>query len=100
MKFYISFGQAHAHSINGQTFDKDSLMAVEASDEIDARIYVNAVTGGRWSSLYYPDQLPEVAHYFPRGVINADKPLVVENIIDYDGPEPDVNNELPGSPRK
>ena len=26
MKFYISFGQVHVHSVNGKTFDKDCLV--------------------------------------------------------------------------
>ena len=82
MEFYISFGQAHTHSINGQTFDKDSLMLVDADDEINARLYVNAITGGRWSSIYYPDELPKLLHYFPRGVLNADDSVVVRSIVE------------------
>lgn len=75
MKFYISFGQVHAHSIEGLTFDKDSLMLVEAGSEILARIGVNQLTGGKWCGIYSEEQLPEAIHYFPRGVINADKPV-------------------------
>ena len=77
MKFYISFGQAHAHRIDGLTYDADSLMLVEAPGELVARLGVNKLTEGRWSSLYQETELPNVLHYFPRGVINQDKPVVV-----------------------
>lgn len=73
MTFYISFGQSHAHSIDGLTYDKDSLMCVEAPDEISARIGVNKLLNGIWCGIY--TDLDTVAHYFPRGVINADRPL-------------------------
>lgn len=78
MRFYISFGQVHAHSINGQTFDKDSLMAVEAPSELDARLGIFQLTKGKWCGLYPEEQLETVLHYFPRGVINADRPVIIE----------------------
>lgn len=82
MKFYISFGQAHAHSINGQTFDKDSLMLVHADNEINARLYVNSITGRRWSSIYRFEELAEMLPYYPRGVVNSDWPIIVEAIVE------------------
>jgi hypothetical protein len=80
--FYISFGQVHAHSINGRTYDKDSLMLVQADNEINARLYVNAITGGKWSSLYWEEELVDFIGYFPRGVLNRDAPIMVEAIVE------------------
>lgn len=77
MKFFISFGQVHAHVIEGRTYDKDSLMLVEAPGKIVARIGVTQITGGKWSSLYQEEELGDVLHHFPRGVINADRPVEI-----------------------
>lgn len=77
MKFYISFGQVHAHSIEGRTYDKDSLMCVEAGSEIIARIGVNQLTGGKWCGIYTENDLPDTLHYFPRGIINTDTPVEI-----------------------
>jgi hypothetical protein len=77
MKFYISFGQAHAHSIAGMTFDKDSLMLVEAGSELIARLGVSKLTGGKWCGTYHESELASVQRFFPRGVINEDAPLQI-----------------------
>jgi hypothetical protein len=82
VRFYISFGQVHAHSIDGKTYDKDSLMLIEAPGELVARVGVNQITGGKWCGIYSETQLPEMLHYFPRGVINADRPVEIY-IEDY-----------------
>jgi hypothetical protein len=57
MKFYISFGQAHAHRINNRTFDCDSLLLVEAPDEISARIGMNTEISNRWCGIYKEEDL-------------------------------------------
>ena len=80
MNFYISFGQAHAHRINNRTYDCDSLMLVQADDEIAARLHVHKLTGGRWCGTYKAEDLPTVLGFFPRGVINGDDPIIAETI--------------------
>ena len=77
MKFYISFGQAHAHRIDGFTYDCDSLMLVEAPGELAARLGVNKLINGKWSGLYQESDLQDVIKYFPRGVINERKPVEI-----------------------
>jgi hypothetical protein len=76
MKFYISFGQAHAHRINNRTFDCDSLLLVEAPDEISARIGMNTEISNRWCGIYKEEDLVEMIGYYPRGILNATAPIV------------------------
>ena len=35
-KFYISFGQGHAHAVGGKTFDRDCLCLIEADYALGA----------------------------------------------------------------
>lgn len=76
MKAYISFGQEHTHRINGQTYDCDSLMEVEGPDEFAIRLALNR-TIKRWCGLYYEKDMHMFPKYFPRGVINKDKPIYI-----------------------
>ncbi len=70
--FYISFGQAHTHRIDGKTYDCDSLMKVEAENEIAARLQTMDILGNnKWSSIYPAADLEEALKYYPRGVLNA-----------------------------
>jgi hypothetical protein len=40
MKTYVTFGQDHAHAVNGKTFDKDCVAIIHSEHEIlSARIY-------------------------------------------------------------
>lgn len=78
MKFYASFGQEHAHRINNQTYDLDSLLLVGAPDVISARLAIHELTGGHWCGTYTEEELPGVLHYFPRGILNADNPIIAE----------------------
>lgn len=36
-KFYFTFGQNHAHSVEGKTFDKDCVVEIEAESSGKAR---------------------------------------------------------------
>lgn len=74
-KFYISFGQAHAHRIGDYTYDANSLMLVVGQDEIDVRLFVSRITNGKWCGTYPERQFNEIKDYFPRGVLNTDEPL-------------------------
>jgi len=77
MRFYISFGQAHTHSIDGQTYDKDCLLAIEAKDELQARLGVNKMLNGKWCGIYNEMDLERHGHYFPHGVRNMDRPVQI-----------------------
>lgn len=66
-KFYISFGQNHAHRHGKVTLDKDCIGAIEAPDEDTARDKAFEWFGPKWSMLY--NQEPNM-EYFPRGIIN------------------------------
>ncbi len=64
--FYFSFGQAHAHRVNGKTFDCNSLVEIKAKDSGQARDIMFENFGPKWSMQY--NNLPDM-DYFPRGVI-------------------------------
>lgn len=75
-KFYISFGQTHAHAVAGQTFDKDCLAEVDAATWLQARAKAASAFGNKWSMCYGSDELAEALPYFPRGILKlaADAP--------------------------
>ena len=65
-KYYFTFGQIHAHSVNGKTFDKDCVVEIKSKDRDGARKIMVENFGLKWASQY--DKLPDM-NYFPRGVI-------------------------------
>jgi hypothetical protein len=73
-KHYFTFGQNHAHSVSGRTFDKDSVVEIEAADPDAARKIMFDTFGQKWS-FQYPE--PPDMKYFPRGII----PLVAKTYI-------------------
>jgi len=70
-KFYITFGQIHTHSVNGKTFDKDSLAEIEAETPKAAHELAMDIFDGTFHQCLPADKLDEVLHYFPRGVIKV-----------------------------
>ena len=66
MKFYISFGQTHVHSVDAHTIDKDCLYKVEADNRDEARKKAFDIFGAQWAWCYDNPDLK----YFPRGIIN------------------------------
>lgn len=65
-KWYFTFGQAHAHSIGGVTYDKDCVVEIEADTSVDARKIMFDTFGDKWAFGY--DTKPQMK-YFPRGII-------------------------------
>jgi len=59
---YFTFGQGHAHSVNGFTYDKDIIVKVTA---YNPRQVMFDTFGAQWSFEY--DECPDLKH-FPRGV--------------------------------
>ena len=65
-KFYISFGQSHAHAIAGKTFDKDCIAVLEAENSVRAHDKAMEVFKQKFCFVY--DHVPDMS-YFPRGLI-------------------------------
>lgn len=68
MKFYITFGQAHAHSVAGRTFDKDCVAVIEAENYNDGHAKAFELFDRKWCFIDW--QLPDMT-FFPRGVIEV-----------------------------
>ena len=67
-KFYVSFGQAHAHAINGITYDKDCLAEIHAETLKEARDTAFEIFKGVFHRVY--EELPDMS-FFPRGAIKV-----------------------------
>lgn len=64
--FYLSFGQSHAHSVNGKTFDKDCIAIINAADYDEARKVAFDAFGPKWAFIY--EKEPNMG-YYPRGLM-------------------------------
>lgn len=62
----FSFGQSHAHSVGGVTFDKDCLVEITAEDP---RAVMMETFGPKWAMEYTPEKAKEKLHYYKRGII-------------------------------
>ena len=62
MKVYITFGQGHAHSVSGKTFDKDSVAVIEAEDEGAGREKAFEYFGNKWCWSYSEDNWDAIWH--------------------------------------
>lgn len=72
MRFLLTFGQVHAHRVAGQTFDKDSVAVIEASDEMEARQKAFIWFGDQWHQCLQEDEVAEdFMSHFPRGKIEV-----------------------------
>lgn len=79
MKAYFTFGQGHAHSVNGFTYDKDVVVEIEAKDP---RRVMFETFGSKWSTEY--DELPDMS-FFPRGVKKLNPIEITEPPIPSEG---------------
>jgi len=71
MKTYVTFGFDHKHTINGFTFDKDSVAVVEGEDASDARDNAFKAFGPKFCMEYSEDYFePKSMKYFPRGIFD------------------------------
>lgn len=62
---YFTFGQCHAHAVNGITFDKDCVVEITAEDPRQTMV---DTFGAKWS-MQYDEMPPETLRHFPRGII-------------------------------
>jgi len=73
MKIYITFGQVHAHSVNGKTFDKDSVAAISCNSYADGRKKAFEYFDNKFHNAYVEEDINEkLLSYFPRGIIEVD----------------------------
>ena len=66
-KFYFTFGQIHAHSVDDRTFDKNSVVEIEAINNEVARKIMFDTFGQTWSMDY--GETPPDMSFFSRGII-------------------------------
>ena len=69
-KYYVTFGQVHAHRVNDYTFDKDSVAVIQAEDFADGRKIAFELFGDKWGFFYTEDDHEkdkDFMEYFPRG---------------------------------
>jgi hypothetical protein len=71
MIIYITFGQIHTHSVNGKTFDKDTVAAIKCEDWNDGRNKAFEYFGDKFMTDYTEEQIKEILHYFPKGIISV-----------------------------
>jgi hypothetical protein len=72
-KHYVTFGQKHAHRINGITVDCDTVACYEAKDEEDGRNKAFEYFDGKFFTDYHDKAFNmEDLHYFPKGIVNID----------------------------
>jgi hypothetical protein len=70
-KYYITFGQAHAHAIGGKTFDRNCLAELEAESQGKAHEIAMRIFNGKFHNCHTEEELPKVIEYYPRGVIKV-----------------------------
>ncbi len=68
-RYYVTFGQAHTHRINGNTVDCDTALAVDAETYAEARRKVVDAIGPVWAFMYGPEDNFDVAKWCPKGVV-------------------------------
>lgn len=77
MRTYVTFGQIHAHSIGGKTFDKDCVAVVYHNKPDEGRTMANSFFGQKFSTSYSQEQyekVPDMMKFYPRGQIDVNKP--------------------------
>ena len=68
MKRYVTFGQAHVHSINGKTFDKDCVAVLEGTRDDVFNTFGQQFCWEYDETEFDFDSLNE---FYPRGLINV-----------------------------
>jgi len=72
-RHYVTFGQIHIHSVNGKTFDKDSVAVYNASSYEKGRTKAFEYFGDKFFTDYHDTQWDENdLHYFPRGYVEVE----------------------------
>ena len=66
MELFITFGQSHAHAINGKTFDRNCVGIIKCKDYAHGREIAFECFGDKFATTY--GKSPEM-HFFPRGFL-------------------------------
>ena len=70
MEIFVTFGQVHAHSINGKTFDKDCIAVIDAENHAEGRKRAFELFGDKFFTTYTDGSFPkDNIRFFPRGLI-------------------------------
>jgi hypothetical protein len=71
-KTFVTFGQTHAHHVNGETFDHNCVAVIESEGPVEGRTKAFELFGCEFC-FEYPEKYwdEEKLKYFPRGYINA-----------------------------
>lgn len=69
MRIYVTFGWGHAHTVGGQTLDKDRVAVIEAKDIEAGRARAFELFGKQFFTTY--SQQPKM-QYFPGGLVHLD----------------------------
>jgi len=70
-KYYITFGQNHAHSVNGKTFDKDCVAEIKAETSWEAHKQAMDIFDKKFHNCHEESELERVIQYYPRGIIKV-----------------------------
>lgn len=70
---YVTFGQDHAHRVNGKTFDCDCVAAIQADNAADGREKAFELFDRKFCFEYFEDAFDkESMRYYPRGIIEVE----------------------------
>lgn len=64
MTAWFTFGQSHAHSVNGFTFDKDVVVEITVPHNDPSQVMF-ATFGDKWAMQY--NEKPDM-RFYPRGI--------------------------------
>lgn len=71
-KTYVTFGQEHAHSVAGRTFDKDCIAVINCADAEEGRKLAFEYFKGKFCFEYHEEQFDKSSmHFYPRGYIEV-----------------------------
>ena len=77
-KTYVTFGQVHVHSVNGQTFDKNCVAVINCANATEGRERAFEYFSNKFCFTYHEEEFTsEKLSYFPRGLIEVN-PIIEE----------------------
>jgi hypothetical protein len=73
MLTFVTFGQVHAHSINGKTLDKDCVAVFGRMSEADVRALLHDSYNNEYAQTFnHTNWDVNLLKYFPRGYVYVD----------------------------
>lgn len=71
-KTYVTFGQSHTHTVNGNTLDKNCIAIIECVNEEDGRAKALEFFDSKFCMEYYETRFNiNDLDYYPRGLIKV-----------------------------